>query len=342
MPESHLQVSLGLACLILLGAASIEKASGAVGETVRYQVTVQESGKKETANITVFVLPGVGKAARWVLAPEETSLGLPVASIAFDAKGRARPALSDPLGRPWVSAFLSWIEADDIVKPEWRKPESTGTAKITVAELRLRAKINVTHNCSPATEETGSVVSLELVEPVTEESRLRLELRSLRFRFELAADGQFSRGTLEHDISRSVGTVTRDTDSRVEIIVLSREALTESETRKIEDEFALRESVARALLPGHDEKQVKDAKKDISKYRAKFPEGKLSGAIVSLEMRLVSAGESVAGLANPDEAAARLIGKIAPDFKLTDLDGNEVTLSDLRGKSVILSFWGYA
>lgn len=33
-------------------------------------------------------------------------------------------------------------------------------------------------------------------------------------------------------------------------------------------------------------------------------------------------------------------GDQAPDFVLTDLDGNEVKLSDYRGKGVFLNFWG--
>ena len=32
-------------------------------------------------------------------------------------------------------------------------------------------------------------------------------------------------------------------------------------------------------------------------------------------------------------------GSEAPDFTLTDLEGNQVTLSDFRGKNVFLNFW---
>ncbi len=33
------------------------------------------------------------------------------------------------------------------------------------------------------------------------------------------------------------------------------------------------------------------------------------------------------------------IGKLAPDFTLTGMDGQKVSLSDLRGKPVLLNFW---
>jgi len=33
------------------------------------------------------------------------------------------------------------------------------------------------------------------------------------------------------------------------------------------------------------------------------------------------------------------LGRPAPDFKLTDLNGNSVALSSMRGKVVLLDFW---
>ena len=33
------------------------------------------------------------------------------------------------------------------------------------------------------------------------------------------------------------------------------------------------------------------------------------------------------------------VGQVAPDFTLTDLEGNEVTLSQYRGKVVFINFW---
>jgi len=42
----------------------------------------------------------------------------------------------------------------------------------------------------------------------------------------------------------------------------------------------------------------------------------------------------------PGHPAAGLLVK-APDFTLTDLDGNRVSLSDFQGKAVIINFWSW-
>ena len=38
-------------------------------------------------------------------------------------------------------------------------------------------------------------------------------------------------------------------------------------------------------------------------------------------------------------AAPTAIGNVAPDFSLTDLNGNPIRLADLRGQPVIVNFW---
>ncbi len=38
-------------------------------------------------------------------------------------------------------------------------------------------------------------------------------------------------------------------------------------------------------------------------------------------------------------AVNAVVGNPAPDFTLADLDGNQVSLSDFRGKTVFINFW---
>ncbi|MFQ6615463.1 MAG: TlpA family protein disulfide reductase [Fidelibacterota bacterium] len=41
----------------------------------------------------------------------------------------------------------------------------------------------------------------------------------------------------------------------------------------------------------------------------------------------------------PPSGGNPFIGKIAPDFQLADVEGNQVSLTDLQGKVVVINFW---
>ena len=60
-------------------------------------------------------------------------------------------------------------------------------------------------------------------------------------------------------------------------------------------------------------------------------------------LSFVVAMAAASGCATWHEARfrSRVKNKPAPDFTLTSLDGEEVRLSDYRGKPVVLAFWAY-
>jgi len=66
----------------------------------------------------------------------------------------------------------------------------------------------------------------------------------------------------------------------------------------------------------------------------------LAAAVVFI-LFLVAALQLSGGQAEPpgDLEARPQLGYLAPDFTLRDLEGNQVTLSSLRGKAVFLNFW---
>jgi len=50
-------------------------------------------------------------------------------------------------------------------------------------------------------------------------------------------------------------------------------------------------------------------------------------------------GLLVTGCASESEPSEARVGGVAPDFQLDTLDGQTITLSDLRGKPVLINFW---
>jgi cytochrome c biogenesis protein CcmG, thiol:disulfide interchange protein DsbE len=69
----------------------------------------------------------------------------------------------------------------------------------------------------------------------------------------------------------------------------------------------------------------------------RLPFGYLVGAAVLPLLVLVILGVLLLG--RLPAASATAIGNPAPDFALADLDGNPITLAELRGRPVIVNFW---
>ncbi len=57
------------------------------------------------------------------------------------------------------------------------------------------------------------------------------------------------------------------------------------------------------------------------------------------EMRAELVADSAEGSGGPGHMTSPLVGKMAPNFTLTDLSGKKVSLASYRGKAVQLNFW---
>ncbi len=76
----------------------------------------------------------------------------------------------------------------------------------------------------------------------------------------------------------------------------------------------------------------------VETYMALLPERTLDGMFRPLlELTRKKAAET---LLKKMAQAGLTTGAAAPDFSLSDIDGNDVTLSELKGKTVLLDFWG--
>ncbi len=62
-----------------------------------------------------------------------------------------------------------------------------------------------------------------------------------------------------------------------------------------------------------------------------------SGRVVFILLAVVLLGLLAVPACTPSSAVS--VGELAPDFTLVDLEGNQVSLSDFRGKTVFINFW---
>lgn len=73
-------------------------------------------------------------------------------------------------------------------------------------------------------------------------------------------------------------------------------------------------------------------------YLSRYGRGNLVLIAVVVLGLLVSTG-CTASAGNNTTPGAAAVGRPAPDFTLANLDGNQVSLSDFRGKTVFINFW---
>ena len=62
-------------------------------------------------------------------------------------------------------------------------------------------------------------------------------------------------------------------------------------------------------------------------------------ALVAIVGVLAAAGVASTRLGEDDYRATPLLGRVAPDVTVTDLEGQPVALRDLTGRAVIVNFW---
>ena len=60
--------------------------------------------------------------------------------------------------------------------------------------------------------------------------------------------------------------------------------------------------------------------------------------LTAILVMILTSGLLITGCAGGSEPTAT-VGKAAPDFELQNLDGQSISLSDLKGKPVLINFW---
>lgn len=312
------------------------------GEHSLWHLTLAAGGTTTTLDLDGFDLEGRTSSAarRVVLRPHPPfEADLPLLTIAEDKRGNRRPDLYDPRTRLLIDTALTWLEAESALDASWLVVGATGEARVHLPSLRLRSRIPVDYTCTQG-EAGVRIVQVTLREPVSEGTNLKTELLSLDWRLVVGEDGRVTEANLSRETRRRAGSIEQRDPVEIGLRFESRTPLGRDAARAVIAEAEALDPIVRALLPGRPKKAVESARKALEDYRRDHPDGRLVAAADPLRDQLAARSEAILG-GTPDERAQALVGKMAPDFELTDLDGKTVQLSSLRGTPVVLSFWGY-
>lgn len=162
----------------------------------------------------------------------------------------------------------------------------------------------------------------------------------------------------EVELHFETGRTGEALDARYQIVrarELEHRALVEEELGALPEEIAkLREvddiiqgrtsgagGFLSALLGSQKKREAREALEILDAYAKTHEDGLLAAAAGPWRERAETRVEYEKRRKEEEARIAELIGSKAPDFTLEDLDGNKVSLSDYRGKVVLLAFWGY-
>jgi thiol-disulfide isomerase/thioredoxin len=307
-----------------------------------YAFETDPAGGERT--ITIFRLPGSGDGEAIVLAP-------PFTPLFFRKPGAGLPLPDDPL---IASPLFGMIDArglspgaaweEETVLPDMFPPKSvkvrhwTGEVEGSPATIRVRSRL-------AAPQEMG-LLGRKLVLKAWERELIldRVDLRPLEvltaMEIELAGWGGEEAGVPKNGSSSFKETAHRP--------------LTKEECEALATEVALMKRVlaaisarrsggggALSLFLGKPKGPPPDPLAILEEYEKAHPKGLLAAAVEPLRAQARAAIEAGEAVRAAEEGRAKLIGSVAPDFTLEDLQGKKVSLSDLRGKTILLAFWGY-
>lgn len=342
-------VSMLTFSLLLLASGDAVEASG----KSRYTVTLEDPSRgAEPSNfeLTVFDTGGSAGGRRWVytIFSENGDLpgGLPMGALVVTDDGRVRPELFNPRDLRPVTVLLALQAATTRKFERWEESQGSTEEKIQPVGVRLRREVDVTIGGRPRDEgrvqvkakmKGGAIAVRSGRRPVTltaYEEDLLFESRS--------EGGDLVKGEWHYDLRRGEGDGASQEQWK---LTLDRtddgSDLAPEDLEGISGAYEWLEPVVRALLPGVGPQAVKAASKRFTDGKTRHRKGPLSEVITQVD-DLLDEKKGLAALPqDPDARAEAMMGSMAPDFALKDLDGNEVRLSSLRGKVVLLNFWGF-
>ncbi|MDE0961256.1 MAG: redoxin domain-containing protein [Planctomycetota bacterium] len=287
--------------------------------------------------VTVYQIPALD-GNRWVWCATDSAGsypgGFPIGSMLIRGSGKPRPELFDPLSPAVMEMLLS-------VHGAGTEGEGLGWANGTSVGLRRQISVERVETVDDADQVilTGHLVGGKI--QIRGGSRA-LRLSEFKETLYLSANGALNRAEWAATLLRGdEETATAEVRSlRVER--LEAGLIEEEESQQVESAYEFLVPVVRVLRKGMSLAAVEMAEKMFEKGHKDHKKGPLADVVDEVADLLKSSKRMASQPLDPDVRAKKMMGKPAPDFSLEDLDGKMVQLSDFKGKTLMVAFWGYS
>ncbi|MCA8959549.1 MAG: redoxin domain-containing protein [Planctomycetes bacterium] len=347
---------IGIAGLLIFVAANVIAADHRVLSLTIHETTGRSSAPREVdskVDLNAWTwesAAGKRKGGQrivytWSSPDGSAALRLPIGCLEIDRKGQPRLKLVHPL-EPLTGTLLQVFGVDQLVPEERLRSRTPGEDRIEGFGLRMNAKIPVTYEVDESTENPDELIyRVEMVGDPVESSFGRNRIVVSALHHELVFDKEslrLVRGIWSRAAAMHAGSNILRLDSRIELVEKSHRELTPAEQGVIEKEYAILEPIALATLPGGGDDDIDKLQVTLTQYEQKHPKSPFLPSIPSLAAALEQRVAALDRPKDPSVLGKALVGKKAPEFKLKDLEGRDVSLADFTGKILLITFWGYA
>ncbi|HIG04564.1 MAG TPA: redoxin domain-containing protein [Planctomycetes bacterium] len=287
--------------------------------------------------VTIFQIPAPG-GNRWVWRATASNGtypgGFPIGSMLIRGSGKPRPELFDPLSPAVMEMLLSVHGAGS---------EGAGLGWADGTPVGLRRQISVER--TEAVDDDGQLILTGLLAGGQIQIRggaRALRLSAFKETLYLSGGGSLKRAEWAATLLRGDEENATSEERTLRVERLEAGLIEEEESQQVEEAYEFLAPVVRVLRKGMSLAAVEMAEKMFEKGQKDHKKGPLAEVVDEVAYLLKSSKKIASQPLDPDVRAKKMMGKPAPDFSLEGLDGKMVNLSDFKGKTMMVAFWGYS
>ena len=302
--------------------------SAGIEQEQKFQLTVYRvvQEKKSDDMIVVSESDGPGR-----FGPQNPVSFLKIDDEAFDPQSSPLAGFAGPLARDQLVLPIDLTKTDG--DAEWKSE-----ARIDFPPLRAE----LTHKVTSRDGGRITVESKLAGEPTKTDFGADLTEWTRTVVFDTASQRPIQ---VESSVALSVpGPTPRSQTISVKVKETKQEPLSKADVAKLAAEAPALEAISKAagkrlmtLMRGGEAGDA-DPKALIEAFTSKNKDGVLTAVAPKIGAWLADYEKGISEEIAARGAGDKLVGQVAPDFTLKDLDGKEVSLKDYRGKTVLLAF----